>query len=689
MFLLAALGSAIQAEVIIRTHVEPAGGPYTAVSSDNRIESQNVNTVYRTSQLKMRHANANRIIIPFMRFDISAVTGLDLSGAVLSHTITWESNSTTVTLDVYGLIDGENDYWDSNTLTWTLASGTLAWLTWTTDGSGIYTNYTPNAEIWQKLGTVTVSVTAGSPNLTVATNPTDCNLDSFLNADTNGLVTLALMSGVNNHWCDIASADISGPGLTFPESYRPTLTIPVGQSNPQPANNSTIVDYDSLNQLCFENKSIPLYQVWFGAADANELDYRSVLTRIASIEDPASNVCVPIPAEMLPLSAPQTYTWVVDGYNYPISDPNQTGEPNQLAISKLWKFFTSSVPTVHASPADQYKFPGETAVFSAVFDAVTPVTEVFWYRDNTVLNPSDPDVTIEIINGTEDQYTAMLTLANIGLVDEGSYFCVAYNSGGSSSPTGSAYLVVKRQLAGWNLDADASDSIGNYNGTLYGNPTLVSEGNRQAMVFDGVNDYIQLPPGFANFNAGMTISVWAKPSVAGSWARFIDFGNFTQGGAQIDNILFTRYGVDPTVRFDSGGGAVNAANVMALNEWQHFGITMTQTGAVTIYKNGLSIQTGTVARPAVVERNYNYIGKSNWTADALYSGAMDEIKIYNYALSADDMATLYSDVAGPFCRTPQKYDFNGNCVVDLGDLEMFAAKWLDCGYWPAVCPPLP
>ena len=319
----------------------------------------------------MRHANANRIIIPFMCSDIGQTADLLL---VLSHTITWESNSTTVTLDVYGLIDGENDYWDSNTLTWTLASGTLAWLTWTTDGSGIYTNYTPNAEIWQKLGTVTVSVTAGSPNLTVATNPTDCNLDSFLNADTNGLVTLALMSGVNNHWCDIASADISGPGLTFPESYRPTLTIPVGQSNPQPANNSTIVDYDSLNQLCFENKSIPLYQVWFGAADANELDYRSVLTRIASIEDPASNVCVPIPAEMCRCRSANVYLGR-DGYNTPFRPQSNRGA--ESACHKQ----TVEIPYLVGSDSSRQscrsiQIPGETAA-SAVFDAVTPVTEAF------------------------------------------------------------------------------------------------------------------------------------------------------------------------------------------------------------------------------------------------------------------------------------------------------------------------
>jgi hypothetical protein len=202
----------------------------------------------------------------------------------------------TYTLDV-GLINSADDNWDSNTLSWTAATGTLGWLTWS---AGTYSNFSVNTAKWQKLGTVTFTVTTGSPNLTVTTNPTDCNLDSFMAADTNGLVTLAIMENVNTHWSDIASADISGAGLTFPETYRPTLTFPNtdGATNPQPEHNSTIVDLN-LSQLCWTNiegiENVMCFRHGDPIQHPNSLDYKTILTKIGTINNPTTNQCFSIP----------------------------------------------------------------------------------------------------------------------------------------------------------------------------------------------------------------------------------------------------------------------------------------------------------------------------------------------------------------------------------------------------------
>ena len=40
-------------------------------------------------------------------------------------------------------------------------------------------------------------------------------------------------------------------------------------------------------------------------------------------------------------------------------------------------------------------------------------------------------------------------------------------------------------------------------------------------------------------------------------------------------------------------------------------------------------------------RTNNYIGHSNWAADAYYQGSMDEIRLYNYSLSADEVQAVY------------------------------------------------
>ena len=198
---------------------------------------------------------------------------------------------------------------------------------------------------------------------------------------------------------------------------------------------------------------------------------------------------------------------------------------------------------------------------------------------------------------------------------------------------------------------------------------------------------MDLPDDFSDFSVGLTIAVWANPAVVTNWARFVDLGN----GPDSDNIFLTRNTSTNNLTLNvfkgtATAGNVTATNALDLNQWQMFVATMDDGGNVVLYKNGLPVQTGTISlKPNIVPRTGNFIGVSNWTTDAFYNGAMDELRIYNYAISADAVADLYSAVVGNFCRTPQTLDYDGNCKVDLPDFAIFAADWLKCGLYPE-CP---
>ncbi|MHC4506635.1 MAG: PA14 domain-containing protein, partial [Planctomycetota bacterium] len=43
-----------------------------------------------------------------------------------------------------------------------------------------------------------------------------------------------------------------------------------------------------------------------------------------------------------------------------------------------------------------------------------------------------------------------------------------------------------------------------------------------ALEFDGVDDYVDLPDGFADFTGGFTVALWAYPTAVRKWGRFID-----------------------------------------------------------------------------------------------------------------------------------------------------------------------
>ena len=120
--------------------------------------------------------------------------------------------------------------------------------------------------------------------------------------------------------------------------------------------------------------------------------------------------------------------------------------------------------------------------------------------------------------------------------------------------------------------------------------------------------------------------------------RFIDFG----GGADGNNIIFTRIGTTGTLAFqtfsgNSDGSAVSAPNAIDLDVWQFLAAAVDNFGNVRIYKNGKLIQTGVSAAPASVRRTNNYIGRSNSSSDAYYQGDLDDIHFCNYAVSENEI----------------------------------------------------
>jgi hypothetical protein len=69
----------------------------------------------------------------------------------------------------------------------------------------------------------------------------------------------------------------------------------------------------------------------------------------------------------------------------------------------------------------------------------------------------------------------------------------------------------------------------------------------------------------------------------------------------------------------------------------------------------------------------------------LKTGSMlDDPKIYNYALTSDEIAAQFNAVTGntlcvELAFAGKYYDTNGDCVVDLVDFADFAAAWLATG----------
>lgn len=649
--LLAIISLGTRAEVIRSTEDAEYPGADTYVTNDLSSQGPGSNHGGATS-MRIRQNDESRSKTAYIRFNISEVAG-DLSGAFLTF-VTTHSKTAGKAVTVYGLTDESLDFWDEMAITYNNAPAMLP------ADPGFY-----DLDEAKVVSLGMFMTPTASPPVTISTDPTAVDLTSFLASDTNGAVTFILVGG--NDETEFATkehATYAAPTLTMPHASLGAAL------DPAPADGAS-VNRNLLTKLDWKLiPGIARCDVYFGP-DPNLL---SPLVQKVTLDPAAESLNIDaIPGYSVPLPDGKYY-WRIDGYD-------GAAEPN--VFEGIWWSFTATsapVPT-GITPALQAKFAGEDAEAITVSFASSAALTYTWYRSAD--NANDTDADDVAVGGNSDT----LVLTDLTQADDGWYYCKAVSAGGEARSAVSR-LLMKRLLAHWAMNGDVADSAGDADGTLMGEPVFVAGVNEttgQALQFDGVDDYVDLPDGFAEFPAGLTISVWANPSAAGSWARFIDLGN----GASSDNIYLSRSSNTAALAFNvytgSTGAAVTAANALVLNEWQMLVATLDEAGNVVLYRNGRPVQTGTLPLPRTVVRTSNFIGDSNWADDAFYAGLIDDLQIYNYAISEDEVADLYAAVAGNYCRYVPEMDLNGDCRVNLGDLAVLAADWLECGFYPE-CP---
>ena len=340
-----------------------------------------------------------------------------------------------------------------------------------------------------------------------------------------------------------------------------------------------------------------------------------------------------------------------------------------------------SLPIITSHPQDIAVGAGRNAVFYVTATEPTglPLTYQWYYDPNGIFERA-----VALVDGPDysGATTPELTVIDVQSDDEGCYLCVVDN--GNAVVTRAARLVQGHVVAHWPFDGTPDDVVNGYDGTEQGGPKYETGVIGQAMRFDGVDDYIALPPGFESFPWGLTLSVWARPTTNGNWARFVDFAN----GPSSDNILFSRAGTSTSFALGvySGAAALDAWSpaVLENNVWQMLTATLDHHGNVVFYKNGRAIGTGRTNKPNAILRANNYIAKSNWADDLPYAGSMDDLWLFDYPLTPQEVADLYllrPDI-DEMCIAPPQFDVDGDCRITLTELAALAAAWLDCGLYP-------
>ena len=276
-----------------------------------------------------------------------------------------------------------------------------------------------------------------------------------------------------------------------------------------------------------------------------------------------------------------------------------------------------------------------------------------------------------------------LTIAVNVAGDFGNYYC-AVSNGEATVDSEVAELFEKATMGYWPLDGNANDLSGNgLHGTLVNSPDTITGKVATALDFHDPNEYATLPafdrPDF------FTISAWVKTN-AGGLRHIYTWGNDT--GEELTAALFRiNDGVLEYGEWD-GGTYANLTAGSGLNDgqWHHVAVTFNST-AVELFIDGLSANSGTVDTLFSVASGVS-LGNLAETDGFINSiqGALDDVKLINYPMTAKEIADIYVAVEGSVCLGNPQYDYNQNCIVDMADFAMFAAQWLSCNIYPDCVP---
>lgn len=217
----------------------------------------------------------------------------------------------------------------------------------------------------------------------------------------------------------------------------------------------------------------------------------------------------------------------------------------------------------------------------------------------------------------------------------------------------------------WPGDGNANDIVGANHGTFQNSTAFAMGEVGQAFSFDGTDAYVDL----GNYSAfrqltAVTYSFWTKiPSGGGGDAMGAGAVNGQGfGGVFLNSTNFVFYWTPSSPQTDANVAAQNLSIIP--NEWTHLAVTIdfaNQTRAMYVNGNPLATTVSNYLNQAITGwtpvGNYNSgrtdsIGARFVNSWHYFDGSLDEVTVFNRALSSNEIAAIYAAGSAGLCPTP-------------------------------------
>jgi hypothetical protein len=243
----------------------------------------------------------------------------------------------------------------------------------------------------------------------------------------------------------------------------------------------------------------------------------------------------------------------------------------------------------------------------------------------------------------------------------GLYSGTAASCSATVTPVGACYAQPAGLVSWWKGDDDATDHMGNNNGTLVNGAGFALGGVNDAFSFNGSNQYVLIGttvPADLQIQNNVTMSAWVYMTnypASGTYGTV--FGS--ENGSTTSGIGLYIYGGGcngcsrpaGSLDFDIGKGSAwysaYTTSQIPLNQWVLVTVVASANQPDQFYYNG-------VLQPYLAQS-----GETIWTGTASYTGSafaigqtynesypftglIDEVQIYNAALTTTDVQGIYN-----------------------------------------------
>ncbi len=352
--------------------------------------------------------------------------------------------------------------------------------------------------------------------------------------------------------------------------------------------------------------------------------------------------------------------------------------------------------------SDDPDFVGPGMLSCRFRSALEPAVQWYKYVDginDLIQNPSSisgPDY-------DEGSGCYLTTLAFVDVSDsvQGDYYCKVSNDE-SSIVSDTARVRINKTLAHWTLDSDDmvgglyQDMSGNdHNATISGTPDFIA----------GVNG---LP------STGIVLNSVNGSAVAGNWDPSADSNSFSlavwvkwlSGGTQTSIIADKGLGwsselmrwtlaINPStnkINFVSAADSSFQTSIsqteFEAGQWHHILVTHDGSGnQARLYIDAELANSGSLVLGNKTDSPL-YLGSDS--SGRYFNGSLDDIRIYNRVLTQKEILNVYNVLAlekkqvCAFDSGAGQFDISGpdgqsDCVVDVYDLMLLSAHWLESG----------